>query len=199
MGKNTLPGIGAGVVGAVGLGQAIYGGIKANRLGREIDQLRSQRPTYKGGVAESTTAATELYRQRAGRSKMPGQTELEQRLSSNVARQSTQMRDVARSSADVIRGTGALQNVYQRRLQDIAIQSAKEKAMRESEYGQALYRQGAVEQQERQKEFYWNKALPYQQEMRGLQQQRQSAYNALTGGIGMIGGAGMSFASGSGE
>lgn len=163
------------ISGGLNLAKGIMGGIQASRASKELKNL--ERPTYER--PEEMDELLQLYRERAGVSELPGQRTMESRMDAQTAESIGAAERVAPSSVAAL---GAVTDVYGKKqdaIRDLAITFANYKAQRQSELGGALQTAAGYSD----KEFEWNKALPYQTKLNELTSQKQAGMANLFGGL----------------
>ena len=169
--------IGALVSGGVSLVKGIFGGAQGLSANKKINNLRSNRPTYTR--PDEVNQMMDVYRKAAGRSQLPGQDLMEEKLGRSTAAGVRQVGKYASSSSSAL---GAITDIYgkeQDAIRDLGIQFASYKDAAERQlavgYGQAA--------QYSDREFEINKMRPWETRMNELQSQKQAGAENFWGGV----------------
>lgn len=168
--------------GAIGLGKAIAGGIQKRRARKELE---ADFPKY--SRPEEYEKILGIYQQQAGLSQLPGQDQIEAKLSSNTARGARAIGKYADNPVAAVAATAGLYSKEQGAIRDLGIQFAEFKNRAQGQLAGA-YKMGAEYSD---KEWSTNVFYP-DQVRRNLAAGRFNAgQQNLWGGIDMMAGAGV--------
>jgi hypothetical protein len=176
--------ISAGVSGA----KAIFGGVQGLSANKKIKEQRANRPVYTR--PNEVGQMMDIYRKQAGRSELPGQGLMEEKLGRSTAAGVRQVGKFASSSAGAL---GAITDIYgkeQDAIRDLGIQFAQYKDAAErqlaSGYGQSA--------QYSDREFEINKMRPWETRMNELQSNKQAGAENFWGGVSGVASTALDFA-----
>jgi len=149
-----IPLVAAGIGSAIGLGESIFGGIKANRANKAMDQLEKNKPIY------SRPDEIKQYLEQAktnANSKMPGQTQMEQNAQQSTQSMMTKLEDSGQLDA------GSIQKLYQSEVgayNNLAMQQAQYYQSNQDRLSQAFNESAKYADQE----FEYNINAPWQRQ-----------------------------------
>jgi hypothetical protein len=176
-----------GTTGLVEIGVGIFGGKETRE---KIDELRKKYP--KMSIPEAITQATELYKQGAQSSRLPGHDLYEQQIGASTAQGIARSREVATSAADLLGATTSLYGQQSQALTNLEIEGARQQAQNRQLYGQQLNTLGQWQHQQ----YITNELIPWQTRMNELQGTSQGFYDMLTGGINTLAASGANMSGG---
>jgi hypothetical protein len=180
-------GIGAIIQGVTGIGEIIAGKLIQDKTQDKIKALREQYPEMT--IPEAIVSATDLYRQEAQRTRLPGQDLYEQEIQKSTAQGIAQSREAATSAADVLGATTSLYGQQSSAMTQLQIEAARQQARNKQLYGQQLNTLGQWQQQQ----YYMNEYYPWVSDMNRLEGIQQSAYDMLVGGINTLAASGANY------
>lgn len=147
---------GAVVAGAIGLGSAIYKGIKARKQRKEANKINPIRPEM-----QRTSASKELEgmsRMAANSTRLPGQSYAENQIGAQTARTNSAIMRTGGSTAEIIGGLTASDENARQATNDLAVKGAELNQQNKQALGNVLNNIS-----EEQKEMFdFNKNQPYQ-------------------------------------
>lgn len=179
--------IGAIIQGVTGIGEIIAGKLIQDKTQDKIKALREQYPEMT--IPEAIVSATDLYRQEAQRTRLPGQDLYEQEIQKSTAQGIAQSREAATSAADVLGATTSLYGQQSSAMTQLQIEAARQQARNKQLYGQQLNTLGQWQQQQ----YYMNEYYPWVSDMNRLEGIQQSAYDMLVGGINTLAASGANY------
>lgn len=147
---------GAVVAGAIGLGSAIYKGIRARKQRKEAEKIKPVRPEM-----TRTSASKELQdmsRTSAMSTRLPGQSYAENQIGAQTARTNKAIQETGGSTAEMISGLTASDENSRKSMNDLAFQGAALNQENKAAYGNVL--RGVSEEQKDM--FDYNKNQPFQ-------------------------------------
>ena len=174
---------GAAIIkGGVGIGKAIAGGVQKRRAQRELDK---ETPKY--SRPEEYEKLLGIFQQQAGLGQLPGQDQIEAKLSANTARGTRAISKFADNPVAAVASVSGLYGREQGAIRDLGIQFAEFRNRAQNQLAGA-YKMGADYSD---KEWGTNTWYP-DQVRRNMASQRWNAGQAnLWGGIDMMAGAGV--------
>ena len=176
--------ISSAVAGGTGISEIIAGVIGTNKSADAIKELRKRYPEM--SIPEAIVQATDLARQDAQRTRLPGQDLYEQQIAQSTAQGIAQSREAATSAADSLGATTSLYGQQSNAMTNLQIEAARQQAQNKKLYGQQLNTLGQWQQQQ----YYMNEYYPWVSEMEQMQGNLQSSYDMLTGGVSTLAGSG---------
>lgn len=184
MSTGSMDIIGGAIAGGSGISEIVAGIIGTNKSQDAIRKLRKEYPNM--DIPTAITMATELARQDAQRTRLPGQDLYESQIQQSTAQGISASREAATSAADVLGATTSLYGQQSQAMTNLQIEAARQQAANRQRYGQQLNTLGQWQQQQ----YYMNEYYPWQAEMAQAQGNLQSSYDMLTGGISTLAGSG---------
>jgi len=178
-----IPLIAAGIGAGVGVGETIWGGIKAGQANREMDQLERDRPQY--SRPEEVKQLLEMAKTGAN-SKMGGSVELAQNNQQSTQGMLSKLQDSGRLDA------GSIQQLYQQELganNSLAFQQSQYHQGQLDRLSQAFGESAKYADQE----FEYNVNAPWQRKMGRAQNKYEAGQKMLGQGISGITGAAYSY------
>lgn len=172
----------AAVKGAIGLGKAVVGGIQKRRAQRELDK---ETPRY--SRPEEYEKILAIYQQQAGLGQLPGQDQIEAKLSANTARGTRAIGKYADNPVAAVAATAGLYSKEQGAIRDLGIQFAEFRNRAQGNLANA-YKMGADYSD---KEFSYNQWYPDQMRRNMAAQKWNAGQANLWSGIDQVGAAGM--------
>jgi len=176
--------ISGAVQGGTGIAEIIAGVIGTNKSADAIKELRKEYPEM--SIPDAIVQATDLYRQGAQQTRLPGQDLYEQQIQQGTAQGISASREAATSAADLLGATTSLYGQQSQSMTNLQIAAARQQAQNKQLYGQQLNTLGQWQQQE----YYMNEYYPWVSEMNQMQGNLQSSYDMLTGGVSTLAGSG---------
>lgn len=175
---SSIAGMGAGVAeGITGIMMAYGGAESVEKAQKEINKLWKQYPTYE--IPTSIVAATDLARQYSQQG-LPGEDLMAAKIQQQTAQGVSASREAATSAADLLGATTSLYGSQTQAMTDLQIQSARQKALNQQAYMQALQNKAQYEEQA----FKYNEYIPWGIKMNEAQAMKQSGMDLVTEGWG---------------
>lgn len=178
----TIALIAAGGKALIGGIKSIAGGIQKRRASRELDK---ETPKY--SRPEEYEKILGIYQQQAGLSQLPGQDQIEAKLSANTARGTRAISKYADNPVAAVAATAGLYGKEQGAIRDLGIQFAEFKNRAQGQLAGA-YKMGAEYSD---KEFSYNQWYPDQMKRNMAAQKWNGGQANLWGGLDMMAGAGV--------
>ena len=187
--------ISSAVQGGTGISEIIAGVIGTNKSKDAIKELKKLYPEME--IPQAIMQATDLYRQSAQQSQLPGHDLYAQQIGQSTAQGIGAAREASTSAADLLGATTSLYGQQSNAMTNLQIEGARQQAQNRQMYGHQLNTLGQWQQQQ----YYMNEYQPWVAQMNTLQGTLQSSYDMLTGGIGTLAGSGsgMDFSSDTGS
>lgn len=179
----NFPLIAAGIGAGIGLGQSIWGGIKAGKANKEMAELERNKPIY--SRPEEIKQYLEMAKTNA-RSQMPGQTQMQQRSEQATQTAISQLQESGALDA------GALSKLYQSELNanaNLAMQQAQYYQAQNDRLSQAFQTSARYADQE----FEYNVNAPWQRKYNRAIGKYEAGQQMLGGGLNTIAQAGMNY------
>lgn len=176
--------ISGAVAGGTGISEIVAGILGTEKAKDEIKKLRKAYPEM--SIPEAIVQATDLYRQEAQRTQLPGYDLYRQQLEQGTAQGIAQSREAATSAADLLGATSSLYGQQSQALTQLEIEGARRQAQMQQLYGNQLNTLGQWQQQQ----YYMNEYYPWVERMNQAQGNLQSSYDMLTGGVTTLAGSG---------
>lgn len=176
--------ISGAVAGGTGIAEIISGVLGMEKAKDQIQDLRKEYPEM--DIPTAIVQATDLFRQDAQRTRLPGQDLYESQIRQNTAQGVSASREAATSAADLLGATTSLYGQQSGAMTNLQIEAARQQATNRTRYGQQLNTLGQWQQQQ----YYINEYYPWQAEMAQAQGNLQSSYDIFTGGLGTLAGSG---------
>jgi len=177
---------GAAIIkGGVGIGKAIAGGIQKRRAQRELDK---ETPKY--SRPEEYEKLLGIFQQQASLGQLPGQDQIEAKLSANTARGTRAISKYADNPVAAVAATAGLYGREQGAIRDLGIQFAEFRNRAQGQLANA-YKIGADYSD---KEFSYNQWYPDQMRRNMAAQKWNAGQQNLWGGIDQVAAAGMDYA-----
>ena len=174
---------GAAIIkGGVGIGKAIAGGIQKRRAQRELDK---ETPKY--SRPEEYEKLLGIFQQQASLGQLPGQDQIEAKLSANTARGTRAIGKYADNPVAAVAATAGLYGREQGAIRDLGIQFAEFRNRAQGQLANA-YKIGADYSD---KEFSYNQWYPDQMRRNMAAQKWNAGQQNLWGGIDQVAGAGV--------
>ena len=192
MSTGSTDWIGPAIQGSTGIGEIVGGMIIQDETQEKIKELRKKYPEM--DIPTAITMATELARQDAMSSRMPGQDLYEQQIQQGTAQGISASREAATSAADLLGATTSLYGQQSQAMTNLQIEAARQQAMNRQRYGQQLNTLGQWQQQQ----YLMNEYYPWVSDMNRLEGIQQSSYDMIVGGINTLAQSGANM-SGSGQ
>lgn len=178
----TIALLAAGGKALIGGIKSIAGGIQKKRAQRELDK---EMPKY-SRPAEFDKLLS-IFQQQANLSELPGQDQIEAKLSANTARGTRAISKYADSSVAAVAASAGLYGKEQGAIRDLGIQFAEFKNRAQGQLAGA-YKMGAEYSD---KEWSYNQWYPDQMRRNVASQRWNAGQQNLWGGIDMMAGAGV--------
>ena len=178
----TLSLIAAGGKALIGGIKSIAGGIQKRRAQRELDK---EMPKYSRPAEYDKLLS--IFQQQAGLGQLPGQDQIEAKLSSTTARGTRAISKYADSPIAAVAATAGLYGREQGAIRDLGIQFAEFRNRAQNQLAGA-YKMGADYSD---KEWSYNEFYPDQVRRNMASQKWNAGQQNLWGGIDMVAGAGM--------
>ena len=172
----------AAAKGAIGLGKAIAGGVQKRRAQRELDK---ETPKY--SRPEEYEKILGIYQQQAGLSQLPGQDQIEAKLSSTTARGARAIGKYADNPVAAVAATAGLYGKEMGAVRDLGMQFAEFRNRAQGQLAGA-YEMGANYSD---REFSYNQWYPDQMRRNMAAGKWNAGQQNLWGGIDMMAGAGV--------
>jgi|GEM_PF-3593832 len=176
--------ISGAVAGGTAISEIVAGIIGTNKSKEAIQELRKAYPEM--SIPEAIIQATDLARQDAQRTRLPGQDLYEQQIQQGTAQGIGAAREASTSAADLLGATTSLYGQQSQAMTNLQIEAARQQSQNRQRYGQQLNTLGQWQQQE----YYMNDYYPWMAEMNQMQGNLQSSYDMLTGGVSTLAGSG---------
>jgi len=174
---GSIAGMGAGVAeGFTGIMMAWGGAEEMEKASKDIKKQWELYPSYE--IPTSIVSATDLARQRSMQG-LPGEELIASQIQQQTAQGVSASREAATSAADLLGATTNLYGQQSQAMTDMYIQSARQKAMNQESYIQALNTQAQYEEQA----FKYNEYIPWGIKMNELQANKQAAMDLVTEGF----------------
>jgi hypothetical protein len=171
--------------GAIGLGKAVSGGIQKRQAQRELDK---ETPKY--SRPEEYEKLLGIFQQQAGLGQLPGQDQIEAKLSSTTARGARAIGKYADNPVAAVAATAGLYGKEQGAIRDLGIQFAEFRNRAQNQLAGA-YKMGADYSD---KEFSYNQWYPDQMKRNMAAGKWNAGQQNLWGGIDMMGAAATDYA-----
>jgi hypothetical protein len=171
--------------GAIGLGKAIAGGIQKRKAQRELDK---EMPKYSRPAEYEKLLG--IFQQQAGLGQLPGQDQIEAKLSSTTARGTRAISKYADSPIAAVAATAGLYSKEQSAIRDLGIQFTEFRNRAQNQLAGA-YKIGADYSD---KEFSYNQWYPDQMRRNMAAQKWNAGQQSLWSGIDQVAAAGMDYA-----
>jgi hypothetical protein len=178
-----IPLLAAGIGAGVGLGESIWGGIKASQANRQMDELEKNRPMY--SRPDEIKQYLEMAKTGAN-SNLPGQTQLTQNTQQATQGMLSKLQDSGQLDA------GAIQQLYQSELgayNNLAMQQAQYHQSQQDRLSQALSESAKYSDQE----FEYNVNAPWQRKMGRAMNKYEAGQSMLGQGISGITGSAFNY------
>jgi hypothetical protein len=184
--------VGAVIQGGVGIGEIVGGMIIQDETQGKIKDWQKKYPEM--DIPTAIVQATDLYRQDAQRTRLPGQDLYESQIQQNTAQGISASREAATSAADLLGATTSLYGQQSQAMTNLEIEAARQQSANRTRYGQQLNTLGQWQQQQ----YYMNEYYPWVSQMNRLEGIQQSSYDMIVGGINTLSASGANMSSGSG-
>jgi hypothetical protein len=144
------------VSGAIGLGSAIYKGIRAKKQRKEAEKINPIRPDMTRTNASKEQEA--MFRNMANSTRLPGQSYAENKLGAQSARATNAILGTGGSTAEIINGLTNVDQNSRESSNDLAMKGASLNQQNKQMYADVL----SNVSQEQKEIFDYNKNQPYQ-------------------------------------
>jgi len=175
---GNITGMAAGVAeGITGIMMAYGGAETIKKAQKGINEQWAAYPEYE--IPSSIITSTDLMRRRAQQG-LPGEDLIAANIQAQTAQGVSGAREVATSAADLMGATTSLYGNQTQAMRDLQIESARQKAINQQQYAQALNLKAQYEEQA----FKYNEYIPWSIRMNELQAMKQSGMDLVTEGWG---------------
>lgn len=168
---------------AISAGTSIASLISGSKKEKEAAEQREKAQSFfdanKYDIPESAMTALGVAKDLAGRTKLPGQDIIEERISATTGKGVQAAREVAQTPSDVLAVLTDLYGTEQERGRDLGIAGAESYIQNQRGFQDALNRMAGFEEQK----WKYNVLYPYQQQMTGAAQLEGVGRTQMSQGI----------------